>query len=111
MANPLVTGIFDSRAAAAHAREALLAQGIAGDRITMSEMQTSDGIAAEAPGETYQNQVGEDRESAARGRFGSAVRSAVCTLSVDTVDSDSERRRIGELLRSSGAREVTQPPR
>ena len=110
MANALVTGIFDSSAAAARAREALLAQGIAGERITMSEMQTSDGIAAEAPGEAYENQAGEDEESAERGRFGSAVRSAVCTLSVEASGPHSERRKIGEVLQASGAREVTQPP-
>ena len=106
----IVTGIFDSHAAAARARDALLAEGVARERMTVSESETSDGIAAEAPGETYENQAGEDGESAERGRFGSAVRAAVCTLSVDAGDSRSERRRIGELLRSSGAREVTRPP-
>jgi hypothetical protein len=110
MANPLVTGIFDSRAAAARAREALLAHGIAGERIAVSTMETGDGIAAEAPGESYENQAGEDEASAARGRFGSAVRGALCTVSVDAGASRSERRRIGELLGASGAREVMQPP-
>lgn len=110
MAKPLVTGIFDSSAAAARAREALLAQGIAGERVTTSAVETSDGIAAEAPGEAYENQAGEDEESAERGRFGSAVRSAVCTVSVDAGGSPAERRKIGDVLRSSGAREVTQPP-
>jgi hypothetical protein len=47
----IVTGIFDSRAAAARARDALLSGGVAREPITMSESETSDGIAAEAPGE------------------------------------------------------------
>jgi len=110
MANPLVTGIFDSSAAPAHAREALLAQGICGERIAVSAMETSDGIAAEAPGESYENQAGEDAESAERARFGSAARSALCTVSVEAGDSEPERRRIGELLAASGAREVMQAP-
>ncbi len=110
MASTVVTGIFDSHAAAAQARDALLSWGVARERITLSEGETSDGIAAEAPGETYENQAGEDEESAERGRFGSAVRGAVCTISVDAGHSQAERRRIGALLRSNGAREVTRPP-
>ncbi|HEX6632339.1 MAG TPA: hypothetical protein VF038_00125 [Usitatibacter sp.] len=102
-----LTGIFDTVSAAERARDALVAEGIARERITLSASQTSDGIAAEAPGETYENQAGEDRASVERGRFGSAIRSAVCAL---TVDSTGEEERVGAILRSRGAREVMRPP-
>jgi hypothetical protein len=104
----LLTGIFDTVSAAERARDALVAEGIARERITLSAQQTSDGIAAEAPGQAYENQAGEDRESVERGQFGSAIRSAVCAL---TVDSAGEDERIGAILTSRGAREVTRPPR
>lgn len=103
-----LTGIFDSLAAAERARDALVSEGIARGRITMSVPQTGDGIAAEAPGESYENQVGEGRESVERGKLGSAVRSAVCALSVD---AGEESDRVGAILRSRGARAVMQPPR
>jgi hypothetical protein len=103
-----LTGIFDSYGDAQRARDALVSEGIARERITLSAPQTADGIAAEAPGQTYENQVGEDRESVERGEFGSAMRSAVCAVSVDAGD---EGDRIGAILESRGAREVTRPPR
>lgn len=108
MEHRTLTGFFDSLAAAERAREALVSEGIARERITMSATQTSDGIAAEAPGESYENQAGEDRHTVARGKFGSAMRSAVCALSVEAGD---EGDRVGAILRSRGAREVMRPPR
>jgi hypothetical protein len=102
-----LTGIFDTVSAAERARDALVAEGIARERITLSALQTRDGIAAEAPGQSYENQAGADRESVERGRFGSAIRSAVCAL---TVDAAGEKDRVAAILESRGAREVTRPP-
>ena len=55
-----------------------------------------------------ENQPGEDGKSVERGRFGTAIRSAVCAVSVDAGD---EGERVGAILRTRGAREVTRPPR
>jgi hypothetical protein len=110
MATDPLTGIFETREAAESAREALLGDGVARERIALSLPQTADGIAAEAPGETYENQPGENEESARRGRFGSAARSAACTLTVDGASSEAERGRIRAILMSRGAREVLRPP-
>jgi hypothetical protein len=110
MATDRLTAIFETREGAERARAALLDEGVARDRIAISIPETGDGIAAEAPGETYENQPGEDEESARRGRFGSAVRSAACTLTVEGASSEAERARIGAILESRGAREVVRPP-
>jgi hypothetical protein len=110
MATNRLTGIFGTREAAERARDALLGEGIARERIAISVPETGDGIAAEAPGQSYENQPGEGEEAARRGRFGSAVRSAVCALTVDGASSEAERGRIGAILARSGARDVMRPP-
>ncbi len=103
-----LTGIFASRADAEYARRALLDAGVTPDNMAMSVSQTRDGIAAEAPGESYENQPGEPRSEDRAAPYNEAVRSGVCALTVD-VYSDGERDRLGRLLRENGAREVTTP--
>ncbi len=54
-----VTGIFPTLASAHAARRALLSHGVAEDHITVSVSQTEDGIAAEAQGQSHENQPGQ----------------------------------------------------
>jgi len=56
MARHQVVGVFDSMARARLAREALIVEGFPEEQVTLSVDMTEDGIAAEAPGESYENQ-------------------------------------------------------
>jgi hypothetical protein len=106
--NPVV-GIFDSVETAEQAGEALVHGGVPRRRIVISICLTEDGIAAEAPGQSYENQPGEPPEESAGARFGEAVRSGTCTLSIEA-DSNNDRARLTHLLRRSGARGIIDPP-
>lgn len=67
MASHQVIGIFSSSARARLAQEALILEGMPEDCVAISIDLTADGIAAEAPGQSYVNQPGE----AKGGWFGS----------------------------------------
>ncbi len=100
-----VAGVFDSMASGEAAVTLLLDAGVPRSRITMSQPVTADGIAAEAPGESFENQPGEPGgRDTERARFDEGVRSGVCVVSVDAAaDSDA----IERLLRRAGARNTT----
>jgi hypothetical protein len=104
-----IAGVFDTPQAAEHARAGLVQAGIDARRIAISSATLDDAIAGENPGHTYENQPGQPRADSAAARYGAAVRSGSCVLTVDT-ESAGEGRRIGELLREGGAREITSPP-
>ena len=103
-----ITAIFDSIAAAQAAREALVREGLDGDGIALSACQTSDDVAAEAPGQSFENQPGQDPRDSASARYGTAVRSGACTLTLDA--AATEVRRLREWLTERGARQVLSPP-
>ncbi|MGE5523102.1 MAG: hypothetical protein ACM3SS_05250 [Rhodospirillaceae bacterium] len=67
MASHQVIGIFSSSARARLAQEALILEGMPEDCVAISIDLTADGIAAEAPGQSYVNQPGQ----ASGGWFGS----------------------------------------
>lgn len=58
MARRKVIGIYGSIARARLVQEALIAEGTPEDRVSISVDMTLDGIAAEAPGQSYANQPG-----------------------------------------------------
>jgi hypothetical protein len=59
MHNHSVIAVFASKAEAVKAQEGLVRDGFSEDRIAISVDLTSDGIAAEAPGQAYENQGAE----------------------------------------------------
>lgn len=90
-----LAAVYDSVGDAEAARERLLTEGIAPLNIALSRSQTEDPIAAEWPGQSYENQPGQPddgsvRERAARdeARYNEAVRAGVCVLSVEMVRDD-----------------------
>ena len=109
MASLHVSGVFDTVDSAERARADLLEEGIEGQRISLSALQTDDGIAAESPGHTFENQPGQTGKSSAAARYGAAVRTGSCVLTVHA-HSSAERERSSELMRACGAREIASPP-
>lgn len=105
MAGKIVVGVFESVAAAEHAKARLAASGVPEERIAVSANLVEDGIAAEAPGQSYEHQSYEGSDSAdtRRARYGTAVRTGACLLSVSG-ETGAERRQLAELLRREGAR-------
>ncbi len=98
-----IVGVFASLAAAEEARAALLRAGVPEYRITVSSGLTEDGIAAEAPGQSYENQPGQPAWDSAMAPYGEAVRSGACVVSV-FARSEEERQYVEQLLLKSRAR-------
>lgn len=98
--------IFASRAAAEKAKTRLLAAGVPPERIAMSATLTRDAIAAEAPGEPYENQrLRESLSEREASHYAEAVRSGACVLSVHGASEDDMR-----LMEREGAHIVTRQP-
>src|SRR5688500_861716 len=57
-----VVGVFDSVSAAEDARATLLEAGVPEKRIALSGGLTDDALAAEAPGQSFENQPGQVQE-------------------------------------------------
>lgn len=109
MRNRTVMGIFDRPGDAEKVKDELIQAGIARHRILISRLATEDGIAAEAPGQSYENQgdellVGDlpDPE-----KWGEAVRSAACLLSV-VVRAPVDKQHIAEVMVRHGARRTSE---
>lgn len=92
-----VVGVFSSAPAAEHACDTLRRAGVPEKRIVLSTHLTADGIAAEVPGQSFENQPGQPAEQSAQARLGDAVRSGSCVVSV-LARSDEERHFIEALL-------------
>ena len=95
----MIAGLFDCLEAAERARLAV-SSGLPRSRAYVSRILTEDGVAAEVPGQAYENQTTEDPDCA---RFVEAVLGAVCVVSVK-IGSRREAAVVAELLRSHGAR-------
>jgi hypothetical protein len=110
MRNRTVMGIFDRPDDAEKVRDELLEAGVARHRIVISRLVTEDSVAAEAPGQSYENQhrdepiVGEVPDPE---KFGEAVRSAACVLSV-VARSPVDKEHIAELMLRHGARQTVE---
>ena len=106
MAAQTVAGIFDSIGAARAAQAALVDAGVTKDRIVLSADLAEDAIAAEAPGQSYENQPGQSPGDSATAPYTEAVRGGGCVLSVKT-RTQADGRRIEKLMRERGARRTT----
>jgi hypothetical protein len=108
MAAPTVVGIFDSPSDAERLRDELLEAGVARHRIVVSRLLAEDGVAAEAPGQSYENQQASDEPVVGRypdpeKKFGEAVRSGACLVAV-AARSHVDKEHIAALMRRYGAR-------
>lgn len=104
-------GVFDSVSAAEKAKAGLLKSGIQEERIALSGNLTDDDIAAEAPGQSYEHQTyaGSDKTDTHRARYGEAVRTGACVLSVES-SSGGDCRQLQQLLKREGARITMERP-
>jgi hypothetical protein len=109
-----LTATFSDPANAALARASLVRAGIPVDRVVLSLTLTADDIAAEAPGQSYENQgyASSDQVKAGRGytdtdraRYNEEVRTAACILTVE-LDASAKHEAIAGVLREHGARSV-----
>jgi hypothetical protein len=96
----VIAALFDSLEDAGRAEIALLVSGLPPSRLCLSRSMTEDGLAAEAPGQSYENQTGEDPAVA---KFAEAVRGAVYVMNV-AVRSRDEALAAAALLQANGAR-------
>lgn len=92
-----VVGIFASAAAAEEARGVLLQSGVPESRIAVSAGLTDDGIAAEAPGQSYENQPGQPPADSTVARHAQRIRTGACVVSVFT-RSEEEKQYVEQLL-------------
>jgi hypothetical protein len=74
--------------------------------MALSVPLTDDGIAAEAP---FENQPGQPPAESRAARYGEAVRSGACVLSVFT-RSEEEKQYVEQLLLRYRAHQTTTPP-
>lgn len=101
-----MVGVFGNPAAAEEARGALLDAGIPASRLALSALLTGDGIAAEAPGQSYENQPGQPADDTEAARYGESVRTGACVLSVFT-RSEEEKQYVEQLLLRHRAHSTT----
>jgi hypothetical protein len=104
-----IVGIFRNERAARAARDRLIAAGIPERRMVVSRTLTDDGIAGEYPRQSFENQPGQPPSESASARYGEAVRSGACTLSVES-ESAAQREEITAVLRRNGAFNAVSPP-
>ena len=62
---------------------------------------TDDGVAAEAPGQSFENQPGQPPADSRSARYGEAIRTGACVLSVFT-RSEEEKQHVEQLLLGTG---------
>ena len=104
-----VVGVFASASAAEEARTVLLRSGVPDSRIALSAGLTDDGIAAEVPGQSYENQPGQPPEDSRLARHGERIRTGACVVSVFT-RSEEEKQYVEQLLLRSSARSTSVQP-
>jgi hypothetical protein len=97
-----IVGVFQDLPACEHARRMVCDAGVEAARVELSRPSAEDGIAAEAPGQSFENQPGQPEDDSAVSRYGESLRSGACALSV-TCDSAEDREWIDELLRRAGS--------
>lgn len=111
MASPTVVGIFDSPGDAEKVKDELLEAGVAAHRIMVSRLLAEDDIAAEAPGQSYENQHPADESLVGRlpapEPFAEAVRGGACVVAV-VARSHLDKKQIAELMRRYGARDTVE---
>jgi hypothetical protein len=83
-------GVFSGEADAHAARDALVAAGIPRECVALSADYAADGIAAEAPGEAYENQTA---------RAGEGIAAAASTLGTTRSADTREAKRLADVER------------
>lgn len=73
-------------------------------RARISRLNTEDGIAGEAPGQSFENQPGQAAGEGDEARRAEALRSAACAVSVSCEAPQAEP--IRRVLKAAGATEV-----
>lgn len=97
-------GVFDSVEAAESSRSALVAAGVERQRIMLSASFTSDDIAAEWPGQSYENQsYAASKDDTRWARFTEALHAGTCAMSVAST-SGADCRKLRDLMQRTGAR-------
>ena len=109
LGNTTVIGVFASSGAAERARNVLLRAGVPENRIALSSGLTDDGIAAEAPGQSFENQPGQPPSDSRAARYGETVRTGACVVSVFT-RSEEEKQYVEQLLLRNEARSTAVRP-
>jgi hypothetical protein len=111
MASHQVIGIYSSTARARLAQEALILEGMPEGCVAISIDLTEDGIAAEAPGQSYANQPGQRETSWSGSRGGGAsqngwhesycdaAQSGTCVVTADA-RSPAEAHRARDIMAS-----------
>ena len=107
MADSTLIAVFSGEAEAAAARQALIDSGVSLKDIAMSANLTNDGIAAEAPGQAYENQgtvksafrAAKDSDTADAHRMADVQRGSV----VLTVTSPAKVASVTAILKRFGA--------
>lgn len=88
-----LVAVFASSAEAQQARAALLSEGFAEEKLTLSADLTDDGLSAEAPGQAYENQPT---------RLGAGLRRLMKTGFGSAADDDTaDARRMADVQRGS----------
>lgn len=99
MSSKTLTAVFGDQQKAAQARDALISGGVDAGDITLSATMTDDPIAAEWPGQAYENQ---------ETRFGAGLIEAVKSgLSTLRNESTRDAERMAEIQRGSVVLSVT----
>jgi hypothetical protein len=99
-----ILAVFDDEITARRAAETAKMIGIPDELLTVSAPLTTDGIAAEAPGQSYGNQPGQpDSKSRPEGSYADAVRAGGCVVTVKIV-AGSDVGLVRDVLRKGGAR-------
>jgi hypothetical protein len=117
-------GVYDSYTTAERARRQLIGAGVPIDRISLSTELTGD-LAAEVPGQAYENQSMEGSATALtwlrsllrrkpatdtdRARYSSAVQTGSCVLSVTATSATDCKALLGLLLRAGALRAMERP--
>lgn len=105
----LIVGVFRDPGDAQAARAALLQRGLPQEALALTPVTGDDGVADEYPGQSYENQPGQSEHGNAAARFGEAVRSGACTLSVEPREGfDAES--IAAVLEAHRAMRTLRPP-
>lgn len=108
MTHRIVAAVFASQGAAEQARACLMDAGVAADHIALSANFTADGIAAEAPGQSFSNQPGQGGEVEPTEAYADAARAGTCVVRVDA-ESDADERSIEGIMRRCGAHHTSRP--
>ena len=104
----VVTGVFASPREAEEARSRLLAAGVPDRCIALSTDLSSDGLAAECPGQSYSNQPGQGPGDRYEDALVDSAHVGGCVIQVD-LEAGKDRGSVEVILRECGGRQPAPP--